>query len=263
MKLFLFLILLFTPYFVFCQNDNTPQKTNYLFDYTIIYNTSRHIERAGVLIINDTSTKSIFHEKKDKKRKRITKKEGKRIITLSNKKTRFNFFDYNRDSLISKEDILNEGFNVKEKIPVFNWKLLDTTKVINNISVKCATTNLRGRKYIAWYSTKYPVKSGPWKFNGLPGLIVDVYDETKRYRWTLSKIYSEKINFEKYISKIINNDLPNIQLKEFVNLKYSNNRKIISRLQSKLPRGARASFTRAKRSDKELQFEWEKTATKK
>ena len=39
-----------------------------------------------------------------------------------------------------------------------------------------ATATFRGRDYEAWFTPEIPVNDGPWKFFGLPGLILKVTD---------------------------------------------------------------------------------------
>jgi len=42
-----------------------------------------------------------------------------------------------------------------------------------------AEGDFRGRHYIAWFSNKILIPDGPWKLCGLPGLILEAYDEKK------------------------------------------------------------------------------------
>ncbi len=51
------------------------------------------------------------------------------------------------------------------------------------LGYKCqrATCRFRGRDFEAWFAPSIPVKRGPWKFQGLPGLILKVYDKDKLY----------------------------------------------------------------------------------
>jgi hypothetical protein len=54
-----------------------------------------------------------------------------------------------------------------------------------------AECDFRGRHYIAWYSEEIPVADGPWKFGGLPGFILEVYDTDSYYRFTLVEVNSK------------------------------------------------------------------------
>lgn len=74
----------------------------------------------------------------------------------------------------------------KEPI-IGNWKLIDETKTINTITCKKATVTYKGRNWIAWYSTEIPLPYGPYKFSGLPGLIIKIADEKNEYDFELVK----------------------------------------------------------------------------
>lgn len=58
----------------------------------------------------------------------------------------------------------------------FDWTLVKEEKEVAGLSCQKATTSFRGREYTVWYTTSIPISVGPWKFNGLPGLIVSVTD---------------------------------------------------------------------------------------
>ena len=69
------------------------------------------------------------------------------------------------------------------------WSLSsDEKKNILGMVCSKATTRFRGRNYIVWYSTEVPVQVGPWKFYGLPGLILQVYDNKKEVWITLKSL---------------------------------------------------------------------------
>jgi GLPGLI family protein len=79
-----------------------------------------------------------------------------------------------------------------EPLPNQNWKILSDTKDFNGYKCQKATSSFRGRDYVAWFTNEIPVKEGPWKFNGLPGLIVKVYDTQEHYDFELTSV--RKIN---------------------------------------------------------------------
>lgn len=78
----------------------------------------------------------------------------------------------------------------------FNWKISDEKQKIGEYNAQKATTEYGGRKWIAWFSSDLPFQDGPYKFSGLPGLIVKIEDADKNYSWVLQgnkkiKEYSE------------------------------------------------------------------------
>lgn len=54
------------------------------------------------------------------------------------------------------------------------WTLTGNKKQILNYSCLEAKTDWRGRSYVAYFSPDIPIQSGPFKFSGLPGLILEV-----------------------------------------------------------------------------------------
>lgn len=77
----------------------------------------------------------------------------------------------------------------KEPI-IKNWKLVNETKVINTINCKKAEVTFKGRNWIAWYSPEIPLPYGPYKFSGLPGLIIKITDDKGDFDFELIKSIS-------------------------------------------------------------------------
>ncbi|PIF43861.1 GLPGLI family protein [Chryseobacterium sp. 52] len=67
----------------------------------------------------------------------------------------------------------------------FNWNILNDKQKIGEYNTQKATTEFGGRKWTAWFSTDLPFQDGPYKFFGLPGLIVKIEDDGKNYSWIL------------------------------------------------------------------------------
>ena len=95
------------------------------------------------------------------------------------------------------EMMVTDGFSMQDYIYMDELKPQawtigeDTTRVLNYLCQK-AECNFRGRHYIAWFTAEIPVSDGPWKFFGLPGLIMEIYDMGKQYHFTITGI--EKAN---------------------------------------------------------------------
>ncbi|MDZ7683198.1 MAG: GLPGLI family protein [Fodinibius sp.] len=103
---------------------------------------------------------------------------------------RINLFDTTQDSLFSLVGMpnINKLLYVKEKAPEINWTIEDSTKNIGNYTVQKATAHFRGRHYTAWFTPKIPVPFGPWKLNGLPGLILQAYDNSRNIYFSATQI---------------------------------------------------------------------------
>ncbi|MDR6404257.1 MULTISPECIES: GLPGLI family protein [Chryseobacterium] len=65
------------------------------------------------------------------------------------------------------------------------WKILPEKQKIGEYNTQKATTTYGGRDWIAWFSTDIPFQDGPYKFYGLPGLIVKLEDTTGSHIMTL------------------------------------------------------------------------------
>ena len=76
----------------------------------------------------------------------------------------------------------------EETTPDFNWTKVDEKKIINNLICYKATCSFRGRNYTAWYSPEIQNDFGPWKFGGLSGLILEVYDSENQVHFLVKKI---------------------------------------------------------------------------
>lgn len=63
-----------------------------------------------------------------------------------------------------------------EDTPKFDWKLDDEKSEVLGYPVQKATTNFGGRKWIAWFASDIPIQDGPYRFYGLPGLILKIQD---------------------------------------------------------------------------------------
>ena len=71
-----------------------------------------------------------------------------------------------------------------EALPDFKWQIQSETKKILSYTCQKALGEFRGRKYIAWFTSDIPLSDGPWKFSGLPGLILAVQDTEAYFVFT-------------------------------------------------------------------------------
>ncbi|MEM6378940.1 MAG: GLPGLI family protein [Bacteroidota bacterium] len=67
----------------------------------------------------------------------------------------------------------------EDKIVPIQWQLTKNQRSIGGIPCQEAIGTFRGRTYHAWFTYTIPISDGPWKLTGLPGLILEAYDEEK------------------------------------------------------------------------------------
>lgn len=72
--------------------------------------------------------------------------------------------------------VAGETYLVDEDYPAIDWHVADETKEIGGYTAQKATGRFKGREYTAWFTTEVPFQAGPWKLQGLPGLILEATD---------------------------------------------------------------------------------------
>lgn len=97
-------------------------------------------------------------------------------------------------------------------LPTIKWQITTEKKSIGTFICQKATARFRGRNYISWFTMDIPVSNGPWKLQGLPGLILEATDEAGEIQFLFSSIempssdlvsikqptLGKKIDFETY-----------------------------------------------------------------
>lgn len=89
--------------------------------------------------------------------------------------------------------------------PNLEWKLLNEENIVNGISCKLATAITdTGDTFFAWYSSSYPFSEGPFRFKGLPGLVIKVWNKTNTIELSTTSIKKLSLPIEKFnLNRII------------------------------------------------------------
>lgn len=71
-----------------------------------------------------------------------------------------------------------------DSVPSLVWNFSDEdTDPIMGYDCRKATAEFAGRSYTAWFTPEIPLPFGPYKFGGLPGLILKLEDAEQQYIW--------------------------------------------------------------------------------
>jgi len=152
----------------------------------------------------------------------------------------FKNYPQGKETVTDIASMLQGNFVYEEDLPVFDWKINSERQTILSYNCQKATVSFRGRDFIAWFAPDIPVPNGPWKFSGLPGLILKLSDSennfvyecqgleqlktkeaikfykvdyTKLSRNDLSKLYQRfHDNFVTYIRSALNSQVKNNQI---------------------------------------------------
>ncbi|AMR26019.1 hypothetical protein A0257_02155 [Hymenobacter psoromatis] len=80
-----------------------------------------------------------------------------------------------------------QHYRYEEPTPLA-WTILPATATVAGYACQRATTSFGGRQWEAWFTREVSVSDGPYKFYGLPGLIVKVGDTRQHYVFELAKL---------------------------------------------------------------------------
>ena len=117
--------------------------------------------------------KSVYYQVKSD----FTEKEGNEVLQANEGVIPFVSKDFSTKETIYNQPIINSVKFIKDKLPMQVWSLKKESKKIKNFTCKKATTSFRGRNYTAWYTEEFSIIGGPWKFDGLPGLILSIVSD--------------------------------------------------------------------------------------
>jgi GLPGLI family protein len=96
--------------------------------------------------------------------------------------------DYSRSSMCLIDYIFQKKFYVKDSLHPMIWEYQTDQKKILGYYCRAAVTFFRGRNYMAYYTPDLSMKGGPWKFGGLPGLILEVVSLDAHYSFRATGI---------------------------------------------------------------------------
>ncbi|GAB5551961.1 MAG: hypothetical protein Sapg2KO_15520 [Saprospiraceae bacterium] len=154
------------------------------------------------------------------------------------------YTDYNKKAVYERKITIasnqKKAYIVEDKKAVIRWRLSQEFKTIGQFKCQKAMGTFRGRTYIAWFDRSIPVPIGPWKLHGLPGLIIEVEDESGQVGFALTNLAFPS-PYDSPIKQPNMSEL--ISLNEYLEIERQIAENYIDYMKSKLPRGARVEVT--------------------
>ena len=106
--------------------------------------------------------------------------------------------NYPTGQMTITDRISSQGYRYADSLHTQTWTMGDSTREVLGYTCQQATADFRGRRWTAWFATDIPISDGPWKLGGLPGLILEAYDEGQQHIFTavgLERVKDELIIF--------------------------------------------------------------------
>ena len=192
--------------FIFFQGQNTANRFFYELTYKS-YIKDSIVTKKTLTILDITNQKSIYRdylsvsqdslitELSEKYKKSGNNVDMQKLIKTPNFTHKI-IKEYPIKKVTYSDKVLQDNF-IYEEAPNFQWEILQEKKTIGEYKAQKATAKYGGKNWIAWFSNDIPFLDGPYKFYGLPGLIVQIEDEEDNISWTLAgnktvKNYKEK-----------------------------------------------------------------------
>ena len=222
MKLKLLFILIFFSFRISAQGTIKEK-----FDYEVIYKLSFKLDST---LVNPESEYMMLYMGKDysyyisraQNFEDEIKVKGNSGSTSKNALTNFHYQilkEIKSDRLFYIHQIASDRFYFGQDKNIFNWQIETETKEIKGYKVQKAITNFAGRDYVAWFTPDVPISDGPYKFNGLPGLILEISDVENEWNFEFFglKKLSPKQDFKLKFNQLIKTSLAELKA---TNLRY-------------------------------------------
>lgn len=177
----------------------TAQNQRYIYEYKLIKDSTNRAEQRIETMYLDTSKEgsnfysyTAYHgdslvkadlEKQLKATGIINIKDGMRKgaerYSVSKIYPSFKMYLHNR--------IGRDAYKIIDDRTV-SWKISAEKEKVGQWDTQKATANFAGREWTAWFTNDIPLQDGPYKFSGLPGLIVKLEDKTKSHVFEMKGI---------------------------------------------------------------------------
>lgn len=130
------------------------------------------------------------------------------------------FKEYEKRIVTTIDHIFSYGmYEYEEPFDNFNWQITSETDTIHNYVCQKAICDFGGRTWEAWFAMEIPISDGPYKFCGLPGLILNIADTQDHYSYKFLSI--EKPSEPMMIYEVVEDRIKTTK-KEFFKLQNRN-----------------------------------------
>ncbi len=175
------------------QAQFTPNQVERMVSYSLYSNFGKDIDTAlliesaegSLFFLNNQKSNGVLNEEKGEDQYRVVVNNQFIYSYLCDRKNGTAYF---------VDEIFSKKLTVYEDPPMkLDWNVTGNFKIIKG-KFECyeALTDFRGRSYRAWFCPNIQSVGGPWKLNGLPGLILEVEDTRGYFAIRFNEILEPK-----------------------------------------------------------------------
>ncbi|SFI47369.1 GLPGLI family protein [Halpernia frigidisoli] len=213
-----------------------------------------YISNNKVLSIRDSIVNNSFDEKKA-----MNSGTNEAAFFIKEKLHKIIYYKNFDNKVIFNNYINGTNYYIEDLLPKINWNTsYKETKTIAGYLCNKATLEFRGSNIIAFYSKKLNYNSGPYKFQGLNGLILEIRDNDNPEFNSWIAISVEENNQSKVETPSLPENVKTISLKDFLELKNQENEKKFNKMIGGAPSGTVFTNKKIIRGGIEKNYEWEK-----
>ena len=113
--------------------------------------------------------------------------------------------DFENNTMTDALSHLGKNYLIEDEIQPIEWKIQnDLKEVAGHICMKAFTEDtLKNQKIVAWFAQDMPIKAGPDRYSGLPGMILEVDINDGAMTITANRIDLKKLTTELDLPKKI------------------------------------------------------------
>ncbi|WP_196888767.1 GLPGLI family protein [Aureivirga sp. CE67] len=213
-KLLFLILVIFSAQSIFSQNN---YRIKYELTYQIDSTDANNIQYDIMYLDISQKNESFFRpESVFLKDSILQSNNPNALFSITKPKFRYSIVkNSDGEKINSFYDYTAYKFKLSEDVNL-NWKLDNKEKKkILGYNARKATVSYGGRNYIAWYTNEISIQDGPYKFKGLPGLILEIHDDQNHYSFKAFSIQK----LADYNSYLITSDFKTISKEKFADFK--------------------------------------------
>lgn len=202
-KLYFFILFLLGTITTNAQIANSLEKRLvYRLDYQPDTTDSKRIE-TEFFLLDFSDKRSVFRSEATHVKDSILNADNPNNL-LGTPKTQFRYTIVKKsenNTIISYYDYTTFKFIVENEPVILDWEIQEESKEILGYTCLAATTNFKGRTYTAFFTESIPVSDGPYKFKGLPGMILELYDTENHFHFKTIAVQNLPAAYNYHLSR--------------------------------------------------------------